>query len=251
MDYRQESFSKDGCAHDFKKYMCEMLGTMILVFIGCGVASTVGFLTASSALITALAFGLTFAAMYFVMGKISGCHLNPAVSLGMCIAKKISVKDFIFYTILQVVGAFVGILLLWLVLGSRLTLGANMVQPTIARNTMAGTYIIGLIAEIILTFVFVLSFLSASKREVHNSTGLMIGLFLTATYLLGVLFTGGALNPARSLASASVQTGTALRQVWIFIVGPFIGAILAGFEYIMLRKKKECACNAEIEETHE
>jgi aquaporin Z len=147
-------------------------------------------------------------------------------------------------------GAFVGILVLWLILGSRVNLGANFAQGAIVRSSAAGTHIIALLAEIMLTFVLVLSFLSAScKKESSASTGIIVGLILTATYLLGVFFTGGALNPARSLAPAVVQLGTPIRQLWIFIVGPFIGAIIAGLKHMCNCKKNEE--HVQIEEIHD
>ena len=211
-----------------KKYLCEFLGTCILVLFGCGVAV----LTKGELVATSLAFGLTIVATAYVIGNVSGCHINPAVSFAMWIDKRISGKDFIGYVAAQIIGAIIGSALLVIIINSTglgdfrtLGLGANGYGTQVDSGiTMLGA----LIVEIILTFVFVLAVLGVTKEKKNSSVApIVIGLTLTLVHLLGIRFTGTSVNPARSFAPALFLRGDALAQVWVFIVGPLVGAAFA------------------------
>ena len=216
-----------------KKYFAEAVGTMVLVLMGCGVAvslnctsdcSTVA--NAASVIGTAFAFGLAVVAMAYTIGGISGCHINPAITLGCLLTGRMSGKDAAGYIIAQVIGAFIGSIILYVLTSNVAGLdgtGANDLQNGV---TWAG----GLIAEIIFTCVFVLVVLGATSKTngaTNNFSGLAIGLSLVLVHLVCIRYTGTSVNPARSLAPAIFQGGTALTNLWIFIVGPFVGAALA------------------------
>jgi len=211
--------------HCFKKYVAEMIGTMTLVLFGCGVAVYTG----ASVVATSLAFGLSIIAMSFVIGEVSGCHLNPAVSLALFIGKRITLKDMIGYMIAQFVGATVACLELMLLFGRNQGYGANVIQPAVTTVYGNGAAIVvAIVAEIIMTFVFIFSLLGVTaKTENKGFIGITVGLTLTLVHLLGIGVTGTSVNPARSLIPAFFAGGIALRQCWIFLVGPFLGAILA------------------------
>ncbi len=211
-----------------KKYLCEFLGTCVLVLFGCGVAV----LTKADLVATSLAFGLSIVAIAYVIGNVSGCHVNPAVTFAMWIDKRISGKDFILYIAAQLIGALAGSALLILILNSTglgdyrtIGLGQNGYGSEVASGiTMLGA----LITEIILTFVFVLSVLGVTKDKKNSSVApIVIGLTLTLVHILGINLTGTSVNPARSLAPALWLGGESLSQVWVFIVGPFVGAAFA------------------------
>lgn len=226
-----------------KKYLCEFIGTAVLVLFGCGTAA----ITGGSLLVTALAFGLSIVAMAYVIGNVSGCHVNPAVSLAMLINRKISVKDFIGYVIAQVLGGFVGIALLWALISctsydiTLIGFGANGFDASSSLEiNMLGAFIV----ETILTFVFIYTILGVTSDEKKSSiSGLIIGLTLAFVHILGIPFTGTSVNPARSLAPAVfskilLPNSTALLQVWVFIVAPLVGATIAAFVYKFLNKKE-------------
>lgn len=226
-----------------KKYLCEFIGTAVLVLFGCGTAA----ITGGSLLVTALAFGLSIVAMAYVIGNVSGCHINPAVSLAMLINRKISVKDFIGYVIAQVLGGFVGIALLWALISctsydiTLIGFGANGFDASSSLEiNMLGAFIV----ETILTFVFIYTILGVTSDEKKSSiSGLIIGLTLAFVHILGIPFTGTSVNPARSLAPAVfskilLPNSTALLQVWVFIVAPLVGATIAAFVYKFLNKKE-------------
>ena len=216
-----------------KKYICEFVGTCMLTLIACGVAV----ITNGSIVATSLAFGLVIVAMAYSIGNVSGCHINPAVSLGMLISKKMKGKEFICYVIAQVLGAILGSILLGVLVNNFDTLGANTYGMTGQLATNVG---IALLVEIILTFVFVLTILGVtSKKENGHATGIIIGLTLMLVHLFGISFTGTSVNPARSLAPAILQGGKALSQVWVFIVAPLIGGTIAALFYrFVLADKK-------------
>lgn len=216
-----------------KKYFAEAVGTMVLVLMGCGVAvslnctsdcSTVA--NAASVIGTAFAFGLAVVAMAYTIGGISGCHINPAITVGCLLSGRISGKDAVGYICGQIVGAFIGSAILFALTSNVVGLdgtGANDLQNGV---TWAG----GLIAEIVFTCVFVLVVLGATSKTngaTNNFAGLAIGLSLVLVHLVCIRYTGTSVNPARSLAPAIFQGGTALSNLWIFIVGPFVGAALA------------------------
>ncbi len=224
-----------------KKYIAEFIGTLVLVLFGCGTAV----LTGGNIVATSLAFGLVIVAMAYSIGNVSGCHVNPAVSLGMLLTKKMEVKDFIGYVCAQILGAFVGALLLALFTGSFENLGGNVAQPVLINAYGdVGSLFVALVVEIVLTFVFVLAILGVtSKSENGRVAGLMIGLTLTLIHLLGINLTGTSVNPARSIGPAIAQAFVgnldALKQIWIFIVGPLAGAALAALVYALVLKSKE------------
>ncbi len=218
-----------------KKYLAEIIGTFVLVTFGCGTACAVG--CASDAgcgyILTALAFGLVIVAMAYSIGNISGCHINPAVSIAMLIRKQLTGKDFVGYVVSQVIGAALGCIVLGIVFGFDCGFGANQIQAGWANGTVAGA----LLVEIILTFVFVIAIIGVtSKVENGAVAGLVIGLTLTLVHILGIALTGTSVNPARSLMPAIFAGGTALAQVWIFIVGPLVGGALAAVVYSYLEK---------------
>ena len=214
-----------------KKYLAEMVGTMVLVLMGCGVAVSLGCDPVNNipAVVgTAFAFGLAVVAMAYTIGGISGCHINPAITLGCFLSGRISVKDCGMYMLFQVVGAFIGSALLYALTTSS---DGGAIAGTGANDLQLGvTAIGGLLAEIIFTCVFVLVVLGATAKTngaTNNFAGLAIGLSLVLVHLVCIRYTGTSVNPARSIAPAIFQGGTALANLWIFIVGPFIGAAVA------------------------
>ena len=215
-----------------KKYIAELFGTMALVIFGCGTAMLVGCdaVNGSGYLLTALAFGLTIVGMAYCVGNVSGCHINPAVSLGVLLTGGMSFGDFIGYVISQCAGSCLGCVGLMLAFGKDCGYGAN--------GLLNGTTVIGaLVIEVVLTFVFVLAILGVtSKTENGSVAGLVIGLTLTLVHILGIYFTGTSVNPARSLFPAIFAGGDALCNVWIFIVAPLFGGALAAFTYKGLSK---------------
>lgn len=220
-----------------KKYICEFIGTFALTFLACGVATIVGCNTPAGIVATAFAFGLVIVTMAYSIGGISGCHINPAVSLAMLIDKRMDKKDFGFYILSQILGAFAGSLLLGLVLGELSNLGANGYNNVLPSGYVV-TPFIAIIVEVVLTFVFVFTILSVtSKKENAQVSGIIIGLTLALVHLIGIGITGTSVNPARSLAPAVLQGGTALCQVWVFILAPLVGGALAAYFYKFITKK--------------
>ncbi len=210
-----------------KKYLAEMVGTMVLVLMGCGVAVSLGCNIGDPATVigTALAFGLAVVAMAYTIGGVSGCHINPAITLACYLSKRMSGRDCGMYMLFQVAGAFLGSLLLWLLTGN-----VDGLAGTGANDLQAGVSLTGgLVAEMVFTCVFVLVVLGATdaKRGAGNFAGLAIGLSLVLVHLVCIRYTGTSVNPARSLAPAVFQGGTALTNLWVFIIGPFVGAICA------------------------
>lgn len=220
-----------------KKYVAEFIGTFVLVLFACGTAAVVGCTATANAayLLTALAFGLVIVAMAYSIGNISGCHINPAVSIAMLVSGKMSIKDFIGYVVAQFLGAIAGAGILMALIGKDYGLGANgLFQNNIGKS---------LIIEVILTFVFVIAILGVtSKVENGAIAGLVIGLSLTLVHIFGIFFTGTSVNPARSFGPALFMGGASLANVWVFIVGPLVGGVLAALVYNFLTcecKKKE------------
>ena len=212
-----------------KKYIAEFIGTCVLVLFACGTAVVVKCSVDNPAgyLLTALAFGLVIVAMAYSIGTISGCHINPAVSIAMLISGKLSSKDFIGYVVAQFLGAIVGAALLAMFIGKDNGLGANALY-----NNNVG---LSLLIEIILTFVFVIAILGVTSK-VENSavSGIVIGLTLTLVHILGIYFTGTSVNPARSFGPALLMGGDALACYWVFLVAPLIGGALAAVVYKFL-----------------
>lgn len=218
-----------------RKYIAEFIGTFVLTTLGCGTAMLVGCNSDNGGgyILTALAFGLSIVAMAYSIGNISGCHINPAVSLAFLCKGELTVKEFFGYCVSQCLGAFAGAGLLCGIFEF-----GNVVDRTggYGTNGLAGVHdsvFAGLIVECLLTFVFITTILGVtSKKFKHGSfAGLVIGLTLTFVHIFGIGLTGTSVNPARSLGPAIVNaiTGStdALKNVWIFFVGPFMGALLA------------------------
>jgi aquaporin Z len=212
-----------------KKYLAEMFGTMVLVLMGCGTAVSLGCtsndpLLASTVVGTAIAFGLAVVAMAYTIGGVSGCHINPAITLGVYLSKRISGKDAALYVVFQIIGAIIGSVILYLLTSNTelIGTGANACQPGVSELG-------GLLAEIFFTFVFVLVVLGTtdSEKGAGNFAGLAIGLSLILVHLACIRYTGTSVNPARSIGPALFEGGVALQQLWIFIVGPLVGAVLA------------------------
>lgn len=224
-----------------RKYVCEFIGTAVLVLFGCGSAAIAG--STLGTLGIALAFGLSIVAMAYVIGNISGCHINPAVSLAMFINKKMSLKEFCFYVIAQVLGALAGTAILYAIIVS---CGLNVAEVGLGANGFDNASSVSinvwgaLVVEVILTFVFIYTILGVTSDEKKASVaGIVIGLTLTFVHIMGIPLTGTSVNPARSLAPAIFLGGEALKQVWVFIVAPFVGSALAAFTYKFLNKEEK------------
>lgn len=227
---------------DVKKYIAELLGTFALVFIGCGSAviagQHVGFLGIS------FAFGLTVLAMVYAIGSISGCHINPAITIAMLVAGKIKTKDGIAYIISQCIGAIIGSALL-MVIAKGLT-GYSVAEKGLGQNGYGSgspdgySMMACFIAEVILTalFLFVI-FGSTSKNAPPGFAGISIGLSLVLIHIVGIPISGTSVNPARSLGPAIFVGGEALSQVWLFWVAPVIGAVLAALIWKFVLEDKE------------
>ena len=215
-----------------KRYISELIGTMVLVLFGCGSAAIAGSVLGTFGI--AMAFGLSIVAMAYVIGDISGCHINPAVSIGMWIDGRLETKDLLIYIVFQCIGAIIGIALLVVIINSAPDLG-GYVATGLGQNGFGSASSVGLdvvgaiLVEIILTFVFVLTVLGVTKKAENGAvTGIVIGLTFAFVYLLGIPLTGASVNPARSLAPALFLGGQALEQVWVFIVAPVVGPVIAG-----------------------
>lgn len=219
---------------NMKKYVAEFIGTLFLVLLACGTAAALGCDGSKpdgAYVMTALAFGLVIVAMAYSIGNVSGCHINPAVSIAMLVAGKMDVKDFIGYVAAQFLGAIAGAAILMGILGSNTALGQN--------GLYNGSIAISLVVEIILTFVFVLAILGVtSKPEFSKVAGLVIGLSLTLVHIIGIHFTGTSVNPARSFGPALFVGGDALSSVWVFIVAPLVGGALAAVVWKWLSPEK-------------
>lgn len=210
-----------------QKCIAECLGTFVLVFFGCGTAVAVGCNGAepnAAYLMTALTFGLVIVAMAYSIGNISGCHINPAVSLAMFISKKMTGKEFAAYVCSQFIGGLVGGMFLTFFFDTKTGLGTNGVY---ADNIWAT-----LLIEIILTFVFVIAILGVTSKISNGAVaGTVIGLTLVLVHIFGIHFTGTSVNPARSFGPAVFAGGAAFANVWIFIIAPLVGAALAALVY--------------------
>ncbi len=231
-----------------KKYVAELIGTMVLVLMGCGSAVIAGTnfagLGGNGTVGISLAFGLAVLVMVYAIGSISGCHINPAISISMLVAGKLSVRDTAFYVVFQCVGAIIGAGILYaMAVGNP---GYNLALNGLGQNgygtaSPAGYNLTSaLIAEIVLTFIFLLViFGSTSERAPKGFAGLSIGLSLVLIHLVAIPIDGTSVNPARSLGPAlfaGLTSGSvALSQLWLFIVGPIIGGILAALVWKLFK----------------
>ena len=214
-----------------KKYIAEMIGTMVLVLMGCGsavfagsVAGTVG--AGVGTLGVALAFGLSVVAMAYAIGGISGCHINPAITLGVFLSGRMKGKEAVLYMIFQVIGAIIGSAILYALVST----GAHDGPTLTGSNSFGnGEMLQAFIAEAVFTFIFVLVVLAATdtQKGAGNFAGLAIGLTLVLIHIVCIPITGTSVNPARSIAPALFEGGQALSQLWLFIVAPFVGAAIS------------------------
>ncbi|MCQ2131552.1 MAG: MIP family channel protein [Bacteroidales bacterium] len=218
-----------------KKYLAEMVGTMVLVLMGCGAAVSLGCTNAIAATVvgTSMAFGLAVVAMAYAIGGISGCHINPAITFAVWLSGKMSGKDALMYMLFQTIGAIIGSAVLFALTANAdfAGTGANACQSGV---TLWG----GLLAEVVFTFVFVLVVLGTTdeKKGAGNLAGLAIGLSLILVHLACIRYTGTSVNPARSIGPALFQGGDALKQLWIFILGPMAGGAFAAGAWKCLSK---------------
>ncbi len=215
---------------NMKKYLAELLGTFVLVFIGTGSAvvagKNIGFLG------IALAFGLSVLVMVYAIGRISGCHINPAITLAMLFNGKIPSKDAIIYIFMQCIGAiFASMLLLAIMTGLP---GYEIAPGNLGANGYGADYLGGysltsaFITEVVMTFIFLMVIFGVtSSKAPAGFAGIAIGLSLAMIHMVSIPITGTSVNPARSLGPALVAGGTALSQLWLFIIAPVIGAIIA------------------------
>lgn len=217
-----------------KKYIAELVGTFVLTLLGCGTAVSLNCgIDAASVVGTAFAFGIAVIAMAYTIGGVSGCHVNPAITLGCLLTKRISSKDAINYMLFQVIGAILGSAVLYLLVATAPALPEG---TTTGANACAGGVINGLIAEIVLTAIFVLVVLGTTDEKVGAGSfaGLAIGMSLVLIHLVGIHYTGTSVNPARSIGPALFEGGQALCQLWVFIVGPFVGAAIAAIVWSVI-----------------
>jgi aquaporin Z len=225
-----------------KKYLAEMIGTMVLVLMGCGGAVMLGGCGSVPQIIgVALCFGLAVMAMCYAIGGVSGCHINPAITLGVWLSGRMSGKDAGYYMLFQVIGAFIGSFILFLLtstmpdIASATATGANAVGD---NATVAGTFI----AELVFTCIFVLVVLGSTHGKLGggNCAGIAIGLTLTLIHIVCIPIDGTSVNPARSIAPAVFQGGQTISDLWIFIIAPLLGgALAAGLWRIIDISKKE------------
>ena len=223
-----------------RKYVAECIGTFTLVLVGCGTAMLTGCEKWGGYLTTAFAFGLVIVGMAYCVGNISGCHINPAVSLACLISGRMSGKDFGLYFVSQTIGAILGAACLKLIFGLGGITDATGGLGSNGLGGVNGNIGAGLIVEIILTFIFILVILGVTDGDYKHGSfgGVVIGFSLVMVHILGIGLTGTSVNPARSIGPALFAGGAALSSLWVFIVGPFAGAALAAFCYKFLAGKK-------------
>ena len=231
----------------FKKFTAELLGTAILVYIACGTAVLTlgswhsGFGTGAGIIATSLSFGLVLAGLAYAIGPVSGAHVNPAVTLGVLVAKRMTLQDALGYWVAQFVGGIAGAAGLWATLNQSslwdksIGLGADgFGKQSMINISATGAFI----AEVVLTAVFVYVILVVTGKQGPTAVGgLIIGLTLTLVHLFGIAVTGTSVNPARSFGPALMLGGTALSQVWLFLVAPLVGGVIAALLYGFLNER--------------
>jgi len=249
---------------DVRKYVAELIGTFALVFIGCGSAVIAGksvatlFDDAGAALTSfkmgghigllgiSLAFGLTVLVMVYAIGHISGCHINPAITLSMLVAGKIKSKDAVFYIIMQCVGAILAAGALYAIASGQdgYSLAGNGLGQNGYENLSPGGYslVSCFVAEVVLTALFLFVIFGVTSKDAPKGfAGIPIGFSLVIIHLIGIPITGTSVNPARSLGPALLVGGERLSQLWLFLIAPIVGGILAAvlWKYVFEEKKKE------------
>jgi aquaporin Z len=207
-----------------KKAIAECIGTYVLVLFGTGTAVIGGGVEGIGILGIAMAFGLSIVAMAYSIGTISGCHVNPAVSIAMFINKRMTAEELAYYVMAQILGALLGTVTLVTILkSSGMTLN-NLGQNSFGNLGASGSFLV----EFVLTFVFILVIVAVTgKKGNANLAGIVIGLTLVLVHLLGISLTGTSVNPARSFAPALFAGGEAISQLWVFIIAPILGGIAA------------------------
>ncbi len=226
-----------------RKYIAELIGTMILVILGCGSAVFAGSMAGAvgagvGTIGVALAFGLTVLALVYTIGNVSGCHINPAITLGVWLSGRMKGKDAIMYMVFQIVGAIAGSAILYAMLST----GTHGGPTTTGVNSFTdGHTLQAFIAEALFTFIFVLVVLGATspKRGNAANAGIAIGLTLLVIHIVCIPITGTSVNPARSIGPAIFQGGAALSQLWLFILAPMVGAALSAFVWKYFENPKE------------
>ena len=225
-----------------KKYITEMIGTMVLVLMGCGSAVFAGSMAGTvgagvGTIGVALAFGLSVVAMAYAIGGVSGCHINPAITLGVFLSGRMSGKDAGMYMVFQTIGAIIGSAVLYALVST----GAHGGPTATGSNSFGeGMMLQAFIAEAVFTFIFVLVVLGSTdeKKGAGNLAGLAIGLTLGLVHIVCIPITGTSVNPARSIGPALFQGGEALSQLWLFIVAPFVGAFLSSIVWRIIASDK-------------
>lgn len=229
-----------------KKYFAELIGTMVLVLLGCGTAVFVGCGEPAGVAATALAFGLSVVAMAYAIGGISGCHINPAITLGVLLSGRMKCKDALGYWIAQFIGGIIGAAILFAIVKVTGAPGAMGAPEGLGTNGVAnaGGPCGALLVEFIATFLFVLVVLGTTDAEkgAGNFAGLAIGLSLVLIHLVCINLTGTSVNPARSFGPALFVGGEALRNVWVFILAPLAGGALAAPVWNCLSGHCCCKC---------
>lgn len=219
-----------------KKYVTEFVGTYLLVIFGCGTVCLLG-RGIGGTILSALAFGLTYMASYYCFGGISGCHLNPAISIAQLLMRRMTIVDCIGYVAAQIVGGIAGSAVLYGIISNS---SLNDETGTLAANSATGLggVWVALIIESILSFAFALTFIRVTeKSEFKPVTGGVIGLALTLCVILGSGITGASVNPARSLGPALFARGNALTDLWVFIAAPIVGALVAALFSLFLERR--------------
>jgi len=230
----------------FKRLSAEAIGTFVLTFMGCGSAVFLGAAVGGGHLAVALAFGLSIVAMAYVIGGISGCHINPAVSLAMFFDKRLKLSELLGYICFQVIGAIAAAALLF----AFVSFGVEDQTGALGSNAVAGAGGIGgaFLIEIVLTFIFVFTILGVtSNKKMASVAGIVIGLTLTFVHIVGIPLTGTSVNPARSLGPALFAGGAALSDVWVFIVAPLVGSLLAALVFKLFKAGNDTSSDAKSE----
>jgi len=228
-----------------KKYLAEMIGTFVLVLMGCGSAVFAGHAVGAvgaggvGTLGVAFAFGLSVVAMAYTIGGISGCHINPAITMGVAVAGRMSWKDAVMYWIFQIIGAVIASAVIYLLIS---VLGGHAGPTATGANSVHEGFTLtgGFLAELVFTFIFVLVVLGTTdaKKGAGNFAGLAIGLSLVLIHIVCIPITGTSVNPARSIGPALFEGGAALSQLWLFIIAPLLGGAIAALVWNAVGKEQ-------------